>query len=83
MPLGESMITVIRNNNLLRRAKSHLEHQFFVTKKKDTSGFNLPKATPELLEKIRLEIKVEQQKQTIKTLMAFLALLLVLILIIL
>ena len=82
MPLGESMITVLRNNNMLRRAKNHLGNKFFTQKRKEKTQYNLPKATPELLEQIRLKIRLEQQQQTIKTLIGFVVVLIILVLII-
>lgn len=70
MPLGESMITVLRNNEMLRRVKKTVGHSFYGKKTKEKTRYNLPKGTPELLEQIRLQMKKEQRENTINFLVS-------------
>ena len=69
MPLGESMITVLRNNKLLNLNRDNrFDYDAGVNKTK--LDFNkLPESTPETLkriqEKIKRENKIRQQKRLV------------------
>lgn len=72
MPLGESMISTIKSNKSIMLDKSR---RFRKTlggyDSKEKPEYDFPKATPELLENIRLKIKHENRKATIKGIITF------------
>lgn len=84
MSLGESMLLTLKNNKDLIRIKKKLLKPF-ISKKQDSdvSLFNLPKATTELLEKIRVNKELDHKEDTIKTLISIIVVLIVVIVILL
>jgi len=73
------MITILRNNKNLMRVKSKVKSAFYKNNDKKKIQYNLPKATPELLEQIRLKMKVEQRENTIRFLVCVIVVLSILI----
>ncbi|MCB0435285.1 MAG: hypothetical protein R2802_05945 [Flavobacteriaceae bacterium] len=72
MPLGESMITVLRNNRLLaKRRKNKFEQQEEIHYSKDKKFKKFPKASPELLKKIRKKLRKERWILLEKTIIWF------------
>jgi len=65
MPLGESMLLTLKNNDNLRRLKKKFTTPFLKKSKTKETLFNFPEATPELLEKIRLQIKIQEREDII------------------
>lgn len=70
----QTMINSIRNNLRRRPRKKYFDitYQSTVGKSKVSSEFLKKKASPELLEKIRLEAKKDQRKGHIKRVITFL-----------
>ncbi|WP_452219525.1 hypothetical protein [Lacinutrix salivirga] len=80
MPLGESMLLTLKNNKDLIRLKKKLLNPFIGKRSvKDVSLFNFPKATPELLEKIRLQKQIDQKEETIQSLISVIVVLILII----
>ncbi len=65
MPLGESMLLTLKNNENLRRLKKKITSPFFGKNTKKESVYNFPKATPEILERIRLQMAIQNREETI------------------
>jgi len=65
MPLGESMLLRLKNNENLRRLKKKITSPFFGKNTKTESVNNFPKATPEILERIRMEMAIQNREETI------------------
>ncbi|MBT8244636.1 MAG: hypothetical protein HKP48_07485 [Winogradskyella sp.] len=64
MPLGESMLSTLKSNkNILKDKSKHFRKTRGGYSKKPKTGYDFPKASPELL----LEIKEKIQKQNKKT----------------
>ena len=63
--LGESMILTLKNNKNLKRLKKKIIKSVFVKSTKTESLYNFPEATPELLEKIRLQMAIQNKEEII------------------
>ena len=68
MPLGESMITVIRSNRRKKVNDSYFKIEAASTKNKQKKNFDHTSASPELLQKIRTEMEAQHRKRN-KTLL--------------
>lgn len=60
MPLGESMITVLKNNKLLAGRRKNKFEKEEIPFSKNSKIKNFPKATPELLKKIKSKLQRER-----------------------
>ena len=64
MPLGESMLSVVRSNKSVMLDKSkHFRKTRGGNSRKSKTEYNLPEATPELISKIR-ERMIKENKKT-------------------
>lgn len=68
MPLGESMITVLRSNKRKNVNDSYFKIEATSTKNKQKENFDHISASPELLQKIKAEIEAQHRKRN-KTLL--------------
>ena len=67
MPLGESMISTIKSNKRIMLDKSkRFRKTLGGYGDSNKTEYNLPKATPEILEAIRIKLKKEHQTLRIK-----------------
>ncbi|MDO6595293.1 hypothetical protein Q4512_00110 [Oceanihabitans sp. 2_MG-2023] len=82
MPLGESMLLTLKNNKNLKRLKKKITRSFFGEKIKTTSLYSFPEATPEVLERIRLQMAIQNKEETIAYLISLVITLLVLVFVI-
>lgn len=82
MPLGESMLLTLKNNEKLRRLKKRIIKPFFGKATKKESLYNFPEATPELIEKIRLQMVIQNKEETIYFLISLVITLLLCVLVI-
>lgn len=81
MPLGESMLLTLKNNQKLRRLKKKLTQSFFGRNSEKESLYHFPEATPELLEKIRLQMIIQNREDTIFSLISLVITLLIILLV--
>ena len=82
MPLGESMILTLKNNENIKRFKKKITRPFFGRSTKTESLYNFPEATPEVLEKIRLQMTIQNREDTIYSLISLAITLLILLIVI-
>lgn len=67
MPLGESMISILRSNkNIMLEKSKRFRKTLGGYGKNDKMEYNLPKATPEQLQEIRKRLKRENRIMWIK-----------------
>jgi hypothetical protein len=66
MPLGESMITVLRSNKRKNVNDSYFKNRATTIKDKQKGSFDHKKASPEVLLKIKTEIEEKKQKRNKK-----------------
>lgn len=67
MPLGESMLSTLKSNKRIMLDKSkRFRKTLGGYGERNKTEYNLPKATPELLESIRIKLKKENQILWIK-----------------
>ncbi len=66
MPLGESMITVLRSNKRKNVNDSYFKNSVTTTKDRQKGRFDHKKASPELLLKIKEEIVGRKRKRNKK-----------------
>ena len=63
MPLGESMITMIRSNRRKKVNDSYFKIEAASTKNKQKENFDHTPASPELLQKIKTEMEAQHRKR--------------------
>lgn len=81
MPLGESMLLTLKSNENLRRLKKKITSPFLGKNTKTKSVYNFPKATPEILERIRLQMAIQNREETIYSLICLMITLLLFLLV--
>ena len=79
MPLGESMISVLKSNKSLKLIKDNRFKSIAKWKKTEKLEFDFPKATPQGLRKIRERLKKERKQRLVKQLIFFIAIICVLL----
>ncbi|WP_299680733.1 hypothetical protein [uncultured Dokdonia sp.] len=68
MPLGESMITVLRSNKRKNVNDSYFKNRATTIKDRQKESFDHTSASPQLLHKIKTEIEAQHRKRN-KTLL--------------
>jgi hypothetical protein len=82
MSLGESMLLTLKNNGNLKRLRKKITRPFFGEIRKTESLYNFPEATPEILERIRLKMVIQNKEETIYYLISLVITLLLFLLVI-
>ena len=82
MSLGESMLLTLKNNENLRRLRKKITSPFFSRSTNKKSLYNFPEATPEVLERIRLQMAIQNKEETNSYLISLVITLLLLLLLI-
>ncbi|WP_055445111.1 hypothetical protein [Lacinutrix himadriensis] len=81
MPLGESMLLTLKNNENLKRLRRKFTRPFFGEIIKAESLYTFPEATPEILERIRLQMAIQNKEEIIYYLISLVIILLLLLLV--
>ncbi len=71
MPLGESMISVLKSNKNLKLIKENRFKSLAKWRKPKKTKYNFPEATPQVLREIRERLKKERKLRLIKQLVIF------------
>ena len=81
MSLGESMLLTLKNNENLKRLRKKIARPFFGEISKTKSLYTFPEATPEVLERIRLQMGIQNKEEIIYYLISLVITLLLLLLV--
>ena len=71
MPLGESMISVLKSNKNLKLIKENRFKSLAKWREPKKAEYNFPEATPQVLREIRERLKKERKQRFYKQLIVF------------